>query len=483
MSTADSFILAIANQATEDFWVGWLQKYAPEDALGGKNKQSLIFGKFMSFLALVTSTSMALYTEVDFFTLLNVTWCSLWAFSLPVWLGATFFPSIKSPAAILAGAVAFPVGIWYEYAVYLEEGGAALGYAFSASVTALVSLSLLTVCTIVFNIIFPTYDDHKNKMFMNWDAIGAELDRFGVTPQRKGSRMLCKIEGAWKTVQVEVPKARDSLSVLCEVLRDDGSVEESGRLIDVSELKGIPQDKERLLWGDVVRSVRNYFDTPVGTLCMILKPLIFFWVTPLYQEEFSTEDSDPTGFGLPRWAVRYLFANFATSSMLVFEGWVLWRGCDSDGKSVCGTDADLWGKTGVLDLKWSEIKKFGCRRRKTWVLETLSLKQVEEWAATLPPELKGYGPIFTEHRYDGYKLNELKQMSPDEAARHLSDLDARYAGDCHALLREVDNLTVLAEQWLYKSDQYLPPPGTVPMCALATPKRGKVQVTQVGVVP
>ena len=46
MSTADSFILAMANQMTEDFWVGWLQKYVPENVAGGKNMQALIVGKY-----------------------------------------------------------------------------------------------------------------------------------------------------------------------------------------------------------------------------------------------------------------------------------------------------------------------------------------------------------------------------------------------------------------------------------------------------
>ena len=52
---------------------------------------------------------------------------------------------------------------------------------------------------------------------------------------------------------------------------------------------------------------------------------------------------------------------------------------------LCGTTDDLWGTIGgVLDLKWSEIAKFGCRRRKTWVLETVTADQVAEWAVDLP---------------------------------------------------------------------------------------------------
>ena len=63
---------------------------------------------------------------------------------------------------------------------------------------------------------------------------------------------------------------------------------------------------------------------------------------------------------------------------MVLENWLFWRGCDADGVSICGTDADTWGKFGVLDLKWKEIFKYGCRRRKHWVLDDFSRDQV--WA-------------------------------------------------------------------------------------------------------
>ena len=63
---------------------------------------------------------------------------------------------------------------------------------------------------------------------------------------------------------------------------------------------------------------------------------------------------------------------------MVLENWLFWRGCDADGVSICGTDADTWGKLGVLDLKWKEIFTYGCRRRKHWVLDDFSRDQV--WA-------------------------------------------------------------------------------------------------------
>lgn len=467
MSTADSFILAMANQMTEDFWVGWLQKYVPENAVGGKNMQALIVGKLCSLFCLVTSVCMALYTDYDFFTLLNYSFCSLWSLAVPMWLGTTFFPQIKSPPIILTGLVVFPLSIWYEEAVYIDQDGFGNGYPTSAGFAAMVTALVLLVTMGVMNAIFPDFNDHTNKMFMGWDAIGTELDRFGITPKREGSRMLCKINGQWKTVQVKVPQARDSTSVVCDVLDANGTVAQSGRRILVSELKGIPHDPERRLWDDVMKGLRPYLDTPVGTLCFILKPLIFFYAVPMYEEAGSMVDSDQIhGVGLPRWAVRYVLANGCTSTIMVFENWLLWRGCDSNGKSICATDADLWGKmTGVLDLKWSEIFKYGCRRRKTWVLETLSAKQVGEWAAELPDGIQQYATLFTKQRIDGYGLNKLAQVSPDAAARQLSDLGVQTLGDCFSLLREIDNLKLQAEQQLYKTDQYLPPPGTVPFSA------------------
>ena len=90
MSTADSFILALANQATEDFWVGWLQKYCPEHLVGGRNMQNLIVGKLMSFLCLITSVSVALYTDVNFFELLNYGFCAIWTLIFPTIMGALF---------------------------------------------------------------------------------------------------------------------------------------------------------------------------------------------------------------------------------------------------------------------------------------------------------------------------------------------------------------------------------------------------------
>eukprot|EP01052_Picozoa_sp_SAG31_P044289 SAG31_NODE_7666_length_1622_cov_2.162837_3_plen_200_part_01 len=179
---------------TACYRVGWLQKYVPEDALGGKNTQSLIVGKLCSLFSLLSSVAAALYADMDFFTYLQYGFCAIWVFIFPMWVGGAFFKSIKSPPVILTGLVCFPLAIYYEQYVYLEKGGFLLGYPTSAFFIGMFVIGILTVSSAVFNGIFPDFDDHENKMFMAWDAIGTELDRCGVQPKRKGARMLAQVD-------------------------------------------------------------------------------------------------------------------------------------------------------------------------------------------------------------------------------------------------------------------------------------------------
>ena len=114
--------------------------------------------------------------------------------------------------------------------------------------------------------------DHNNKMFMRWDAIGPELDRFGVQPKRKGSKMLADFNGTWRVVQVTVPQSKDSLNVVCDVLDNGGAVVQAGVVLDTKQLKGLPYSDG--LYRDILNALRKYYDTPVGTFCLIIKPLV-----------------------------------------------------------------------------------------------------------------------------------------------------------------------------------------------------------------
>lgn len=202
MSTADSFILALANQFVEDFWVGWLQKFAPADALGGRSMQNLIIGKIASFSVLVSSICVALYTEISFFQLLSVGFCGVWSFVFTIEMGF-FFPSLRSPAVIISGLVSFPAAMYYEYNFYDFAQSHPGAPAFCGMLTCF----CLLVSHGVVAFAIPNFDDHTNKGIMAWDSIDSELDRFGVAPKRKGCRMLYMHNGQWRVVQVSLRSA------------------------------------------------------------------------------------------------------------------------------------------------------------------------------------------------------------------------------------------------------------------------------------
>ena len=83
MSTADSVIISLSNQWTEDHFVGWLQNYVPAHALGGRSKQALVAGKIVSVLVMLTSVCIALYADISWLQLLQIGMMVVWAFLVP----------------------------------------------------------------------------------------------------------------------------------------------------------------------------------------------------------------------------------------------------------------------------------------------------------------------------------------------------------------------------------------------------------------
>ena len=75
--------------------------------------QNLIIGKISSFSVLVSSISLALYADLEFYTILNIGFCCVWSFVFPIIMGF-FVKSLKSPAIILSGLIAFSSSIYYE---------------------------------------------------------------------------------------------------------------------------------------------------------------------------------------------------------------------------------------------------------------------------------------------------------------------------------------------------------------------------------
>jgi hypothetical protein len=241
MSTADSVLLAIANQIVEDFWVGGLQKFTPEGALGGRGRQNLIIGKLISISVLMSSIYVALYTEVTFFQLLNIGFCCLWCCVATSLMGF-FFEKVKSLAIIVTAIGAFVSAIYYEF-YYAYDFGA--GMPTSAAFCGMISMPMLLVMSIVFDAMFPDYDDHQNKGFMKWDAIDIELDRFGVATKRVGARMFAKVAGHqdWQVVQITTAIERGSTTVVCNVLDSDANVVQSNVVFEDADLRGFPMNR------------------------------------------------------------------------------------------------------------------------------------------------------------------------------------------------------------------------------------------------
>merc|ERR1711990_1128980 len=79
MSTADSICLATGNQFTLDFWVNGFWK-------GNASQQStLIFTKECSLTIICTGVCIALYTDVGFFDLLDISFLFLNTYAPAYW--------------------------------------------------------------------------------------------------------------------------------------------------------------------------------------------------------------------------------------------------------------------------------------------------------------------------------------------------------------------------------------------------------------
>jgi hypothetical protein len=295
----------------------------------------------------------------------------------------------------------------------------------------------------------PEFDDHTNKGWMSWDSIDTELDRFGVSPKRTGARMLYMYKSQWRVVQVSVPQGIAETTCVCDLLNDDASIARHGLIVEVNSLKGLPFTTK--LYTETLNVLRQYFDCPVGTFCLLFKPLIVFWAVPWWEAPGTEGDLI---LGLPWWAFRYVATNACTSTIMVLENWFLWRGADENGTSIMGTDLDWWGKTGIFDLKWSEIFSRGCRRRSTWVLETVTAAEVAEWCDRLPGTLQMHGAAIKRHKFDGSGLQGM-------TAADLKEIGVVNIGERYIILQLIDKLRSSAERNLYRNE-YMPPSGTVP---------------------
>ena len=81
-----------------------------------------------------------------------------------------------------------------------------------------------------------------------------------------------------------------------------------------------------------------------------------------------------------------------------------------------------------------------------------------EWVKELPQALQAHAPLIIRHKFSGHGLSQLTDA-------HLGEMGITAVGDRFALLREIDRLRVREERRLFITDQYVPPPGTVPFCA------------------
>eukprot|EP01047_Picozoa_sp_COSAG01_P022720 COSAG01_NODE_1359_length_10584_cov_133.767668_10_plen_1029_part_00 len=599
MSTADSVIISLSNMWTEDHFVGWLQKYVPENAFGGRNKQALYAGKVISVSILVSSVSIAVHSEIQWLKILSLGIAVVWCFLIPPFIGMGV-ESIHSPACIATGIGAFIMMLRYDMTMHPLNGadtcahggpnrdapgwclgcqaacgpdftgtnggplfgfaipeadmpkhqdmwsdcGACLespGYDPNAPIVAstwdatlgktifgnhpatrtaypgvgqpgvsatppLLDTSVYTAVWVfillpVFSLIMKVYelatgtkyDDANKPAWMRWDQVDNSFYAFGVRTDRIGHRMLIKGRqaGTWVTAQVTQTLVIGETTVVCKIIDHNkgGAVVETDRIVDISELYGMPFSKGVV--DDINRVFRPVYDTPFGLLVWLAVPVLFLWATPLWKISYfdcatplghifgkpeygycgdekgdwaaavadgATVYEEVVGVGLPEWANRYLFCNFFMSFLQAFSYMVLIRTTDDQGKAIAGTSKDWWAWCWPLDLTWKELFKHGCKKRSKWVLEEASADDLQDWINANPEKAEGL-------TWDQFKGKDGKELN-----QSIDLIDE----SIHTKLREI------GMEIYYSSGKFLPPPGTVPVGLNkdGSTKGQKIQVRQ-----
>ena len=294
-----------------------------------------------------------------------------------------------------------------------------------------------------------TFNDQDKPSWMVWDRVNPELYTFGVITDKVGHRMLIKGEnfgGTWLTAQVTQVQGVGETTLVCKIIdhNNDGKVVEIDRVVDVSELAGFPYSME--VRADINRAYRPYYDTPLGTAICILVPSLFLWSCPFWKTSFFDCNTDLggvfgkaeygycgktgnwtlerdgnvyddlVGVGLPAWASRLLLVCVPNTFMQCFAWAFLIRSTDSNGNAIAGTPRDWFAVIWPLDLTWGEIRKYGCRKRRDWVLDEVTQETLQDWA-NAHPDFEGF------EQFKGKTGKEINAISTTSAASAALSLD------------------------------------------------------------